>query len=71
MQAESANMERNAAPMEALSRQMEEAGKPMEALGARMDVMGKRMDELSAQATRETNAIINEAMAKQQAAAAP
>ena len=50
---------------------MEEAGKPMEALGARMDVMGKRMDELSTQATRETNAIIDEAMAKQLAAAAP
>jgi hypothetical protein len=43
----------------------------MEALGARMDVMGKRMDELSAQATRETSAIIDEAMAKQLAAAAP
>ena len=71
MEAESANMERNAAPMEALSRQMEDAGKPMEALGARMDVMGKRMDELSAQATRETSAIIDEAMAKQLAAAAP
>ena len=71
MQAESANMERNAAPMEALGRQMEEAGKPMEALGARMDVMGKRMDALSAQATRETSAIIDEAMAKQLATAAP
>ncbi|MFS8063171.1 MAG: M56 family metallopeptidase [Luteimonas sp.] len=71
MEAESADMERNAAPMEALSRQMEEAGKPMEALGTRMDVMGKRMDELSAQATRETSAIIDQAMAKQLAAAAP
>ena len=71
MEAESANMERNAAPMEALSRQMEDAGKPMEALGSRMDVMGKRMDELSAQATRKTSAIIDEAMAKQLAAAAP
>ena len=71
LQAESANMQRNAAPMEALSRQMEDAGKPMEALGARMDVMGKRMDALSAQATRETSAIIDEAMAKQLAAAAP
>jgi hypothetical protein len=49
----------------------EEASKPMEALGARMDVMGKRMDELSAQATRETSAIIDEAMAKRLAAAAP
>jgi len=71
MEAESANMERNAAPMEALSRQMEDAGKPMQALGARMDVMGKRMDELSAQATRETSAIIDEAMTKKLAAAAP
>jgi beta-lactamase regulating signal transducer with metallopeptidase domain len=71
MQAESTNMQRNAEPMEALSRQMEEASKPMEALGARMDVMGKRMDELSAQATRETSAIIDEAMAKQLAATAP
>jgi hypothetical protein len=57
--------------MEALSRQMEEAGKPIEALGARMDVMGKRMDELSAKATRDTRAIIDEAMAKRLAAAAP
>ena len=57
--------------MEALGRQMEDAGKPMEALGARMDVMGKRMDTLSAQATRATSAIVDEAMAKQLAAAAP
>jgi hypothetical protein len=43
----------------------------MEALGSRRYVMGKRRYELSAQATRETSAITDQAMAKQLAAAAP
>jgi beta-lactamase regulating signal transducer with metallopeptidase domain len=71
MDAESAKMDRNQAPIEALDRQMEEARKPMEALDARMDAMDKRMDALSDQATRETSAIIDEAIARQLATPAP
>ena len=58
-------------PMDDLGRQMDEAGKPMEALGRQMDVLGKEQDRLSAQAERETRALIDTAVSRGLASPAP
>jgi beta-lactamase regulating signal transducer with metallopeptidase domain len=71
MDAEAERMEVRMQPMEALGRQMDEAGKPMEALGEQMDALGEQQEKLVAQAERDTQRLIGEAMNKGLATPAP
>ncbi len=71
MDAEARRMDKQSEPMDALSRQMDEASKPMDALGKQMDALGEQMDKLSDQAERETQKLIDEALAKGLALPAP
>jgi beta-lactamase regulating signal transducer with metallopeptidase domain len=71
MDAESERMEARMQPMEALGRQMDEASKPMDALGEQMDALGEQHEKLVAQAEREMQKLIGEAMNKGLAIPAP
>jgi beta-lactamase regulating signal transducer with metallopeptidase domain len=71
MDDQSRRIEQQMQPMEALGRQMEAASKPMDVLGKQMEALGERMDQLSEKAERETQKLIDEAVAKGLARPAP
>lgn len=71
LEAHSRRMEARARPMEALGREMEAAGRPMESIGREMEALGRQMEQKAAVADRQIRALIDEAISRGLATAAP